>query len=279
MISIRGMIASTAGVVAAGMLCLSAQAETPAPPAPGESARIDAIRQAGELRVGALAVVPWLVENTQGGGEAWDGPAWALAKEYARLLDVKLTPVPVSHETKIPVLAVNQVDMTISPLAETPERLNVVDFVSYSVTSVCLMGLASNPKFAAAKSVDDLDAEGITIAFFMGGAEELWVRERFPKATPRGVVGSGATPVEELLSKRADAVPVNRISLLPIQRRVQGLAVLPSENNCQDSTEKASPVGIAVDKGQDVYLNWLRDVAKSMDAELTEVERRITDSL
>jgi len=33
-----------------------------------------------------------------------------LAKEYARLLNVQLQPVPVSHETKVPVLASNQVD-------------------------------------------------------------------------------------------------------------------------------------------------------------------------
>src|ERR1700733_16165045 len=75
------------------------------PPAPGASPRIDAIRKAGVLRVGVLANAPWLVENTSGAGDHWSGPAWLLAKEYARLLKVKLDPVLVSHETKIPVLA------------------------------------------------------------------------------------------------------------------------------------------------------------------------------
>src|ERR1700730_4852488 len=82
-------------------------------PAPGASPRIDAIRKAGVLRVAVLANAPWLVENTTNSGEKWSGPAWILAVEYARLLGVKLDPVLVSHETKIPVLAANQVDMSI----------------------------------------------------------------------------------------------------------------------------------------------------------------------
>ena len=128
-------------------------------PAPGASPRIDAIKKAGVLRVGVLANAPWLVENTSGGsGDAWSGPAWVLAQEYAKRLGVKLEAVAVSHETKVPVLASNQVDISVTPLAETAERLKVVDFIIYSNTSVCMFGLASNPKFAQSKSVDDLKA-------------------------------------------------------------------------------------------------------------------------
>src|SRR5690242_11344486 len=184
-----------------GSCTLVASAAVPVP-APGSSPRIDAIRKAGVLRVGVLANAPWLVENTTGKGEAWSGPAWLLAKEYAKRLNVKLEAVPVSHETKVPVLASNQVDISVTPLAETPERLKVVDFVIYSSTSVCMFGLASNPKFANAKSVDELNSPDITIAYYTGGGEEGWVKERFPKATLRGVAGSGISPVEEVMAKR-----------------------------------------------------------------------------
>ncbi|HEY0522794.1 MAG TPA: transporter substrate-binding domain-containing protein [Stellaceae bacterium] len=249
-------------------------------PAPGTSPRIDAIRKAGALRVGVLANAPWLVENTSGSqGEAWNGPAWTLAKEYARRLDVKLEPVPVSHETKVPVLAANQVDMTISPLAETPERQQVVDFVIYSSTSVCMFGLASNPKFAKAATVDDLDTPDITIAYYTGGGEEGWVKERFKKAKLRGVTGSGTAPVEEIMAKRADAAPINRVPYVPMARKVKGLAALPKENNCQDSTEKANPVGIAVDKNQAAYLEWLRAVEKSMEPQLRQEEQRVVATM
>ena len=152
-------------------------------PAPGTSPRVDAIKKAGVLRVGVLANAPWLVENTTGGsGATWTGPAWLLAEEYAKRLGVKVEAIPVSHETKVPVLASNQVDISVTPLAETAERLKVVDFVIYSTTSVCMFGLSSNPKFADAKSVDDLNKPDITIAYYTGGGEEGWVKERFPKA-------------------------------------------------------------------------------------------------
>lgn len=250
------------------------------PPAPGASPRIDAIRKAGELRVGVLQNAPWLIENTTGNGEPWSGPAWLLAKEYARLLGVKLSTVPVSHETKVPVLASNQVDMTISPLGETPERLKVVDFVIYSATSVCMFGRADNAKLAKAASVDDLNRPEVTIAYFTGGAEEGWVKERFPKAKLRAVASSGATaPVEEIMARRADAAPINRVPWVGLQQKVKGLTVLPKENNCQGSTEKASPVGLAVDKNQAAYLEWLRQVARARKAQLDADEARVIGAL
>ena len=258
---------------------LSAAADV-AVPAPNVSPRIDAIKKAGVLRVGVLANAPWLVENTSGGsGDAWSGPAWMLAQEYAKRLGVKLEAVAVSHETKVPVLASNQVDISVTPLAETPERLKVVDFIIYSTTSVCMFGLASNPKFAQAKSVDDLNRPDITIAYYTGGGEEGWVKERFSKAQLRGVAGSGTAPVEEVMAKRADAVPINRVPWVAMGRKLKTLAVLPKENNCQSSMEKAAPVGMAIDKNQPAFLTWARAVEKEIEPKLKADEARVVDTM
>jgi len=268
------------GICAMAALAGAAVAFADVPvPAPGSSPRIDAIKKAGALRVGVLANAPWLVENTSGQGEAWSGPAWMLAQEYAKRLNVKLEPVPVSHETKVPVLASNQVDISVTPLAETPERLKVVDFVIYSNTSVCMFGLASNPKFAGAKSVDDLNKSDITIAYYTGGGEEGWVKERFPKAQLRGVAGSGVAPVEEVMAKRADAVPINRVPWVAMGRKLKQLAVLPKDNNCQNSTEKAAPVGMAIDKNQPAFLQWTRAVEKEVEGKLKADEARVVDTM
>jgi len=275
--SLNRVLALVLGVVG---MAIASTTMAQQPPAPGASPRIDAIRKAGELRVGVLSNAPWLVENTGGSGDAWSGPAWLLAKEYAKLLGVKLVPVLVSHETKVPVLASNQVDMSITPLAETPERLQVVDFVLYSNTSVCLFGRADNPKIANAKTVDDLNSPDFTIAYFTGGAEENWVKQRFPKAKLRGVSSSGsAAPVEEIMAKRADAAAINRVPWVTLQSKVKGLTALPKERNCQGSTEKSSPVGLAVDKNQKVYLDWLRAVAKDMQAKLDQDEQRVVQTM
>jgi polar amino acid transport system substrate-binding protein len=273
----RVLIASAAAL-AAITFAATALADV-AVPAPGASARIDAIKKAGVLRVGVLANAPWLVENTTGAGNPWSGPAWLLANEYAKRLGVKLEAVPVSHETKVPVLASNQVDISVTPLAETPDRLKVVDFVIYSSTSVCMFGLSANPKFADAKTVDDLNKPGIVIAYYTGGGEESWVKERFTKATLRGVAGSGVAPVEEVMAKRADAVPINRVPWVAMGRKLKQLAVLPKDNNCQSSTEKAAPVGMAVDKNQPAFLQWARAVESELDTKLKADEARIVEQM
>src|SRR5947207_13133559 len=260
------------------VLAVPACADVPVPAA-GASPRIDAIKKSGVLRVGVLANAPWLVENTSGSGEAWSGPAWLLAKEYAKRLNVTLQAIPVSHETKVPVLASNQVDISVTPLAETAERLKVVDFVIYSSTSVCMFGLSANPKFADAKSVDDLNKPDITIAYYTGGGEEGWVKERFPKALLRGVAGSGVAPVEEVMAKRADAVPINRVPWVAMGRKLKQLAVLPKDNNCQNSMEKAAPVGMAVDKNQPAFLQWTRAVEKEIEPQLKKDEARVIDTM
>jgi polar amino acid transport system substrate-binding protein len=259
--------------VAASVAFMASAAFAQDVPAAGASERIDAIKAAGELRVGVLANPPWLVEDTTGAGEPWRGPAWTLANVYAEKLGVTLVPVAVSHETKVPVLASNQVDMTISPLSMTKKRMEVVDFVTYSRTSLCVFGKASNPKVANAKSVDDFDNPDVTIAYFTGGGEENWVKERFPKATLRGVTSAGtAAPVEEIMAGRADIAPINRIPYMALMRKVKGLEALPRENNCQDSTEAVNEIGLAIDKNQPEYLEWLRAVAEKMLPELQAEE-------
>ena len=269
------LIAMAAAV--AGLVAVALPAAAQQPPA---GARVDAIRKAGALRVAVLANAPWLVENTTSSGDHWSGPAWTLAAEYAKLLGVKLDPVLVSHETKVPVLAANQVDLSITPLAETPERTKVVDFVLYSNTSVCMFGRADNAKFTGAKTVDDLNSPDFTIAYFIGGGEEAWVKQRFAKAKLLGVANSGATaPLEDVMAKRADAAPINRIPWVPMNNKVKGLKVLPSDNNCQSSTEKATPVGLAIDKNQPEFLAWLRAVAEKMHPILEASEQKVIETM
>ncbi|MEP6773714.1 MAG: transporter substrate-binding domain-containing protein, partial [Polaromonas sp.] len=256
------------------------QAFAQAVPAPGTSARIDAIKKAGVLRAAVLSNPPWLVENTTGSGDAWAGPAWILANEYARLLGVKLQPVPVSHETKVPVLASNQADMTISPLSVTPERLKVVDFVTYSATALCMFGRADNPKVAKAKSIDEFNSPDITVAYFTGGGEENWVKKRFPNAKLRGVSTAGsAAPVEEIMAKRADVTPINRVPWVALNRKVKGLKALPDGNNCQSSTEQPVPIGLAIDKNQPEYFNWLKAVNETMKPKLEADEIRVIGTM
>jgi polar amino acid transport system substrate-binding protein len=241
-------------------------------PAQGESPRIDAIKASGKLRVGVLTNPPFLVENTTGSGEPWGGPAWLIAKRAAADLQVEVEPVRVSHETKVPILASNGVDITITTLGVSEARLKVIDFVLYSRNADCLYGLASNEKIAKANTVDDLNNPDIEISYVMGAPEEQWMQERFPKAKLKGVVTSSPTPIEEILAGRTDATHIQSVQWPALQRKVQGLKVFPAENNCQSSQEKAVPIGVGIDKGQDAFKGWLESLVTGMADELKASE-------
>jgi len=81
------------------------------------------------------------------------------------------------------------------------------------------------------------------------------------------------------MARRADAVPINRVPWVAMGRKLTQLAVLPKENNCQNSTEKSAPVGIAVDKNQAVFLQWARAVEKEIEPKLKADEARVVDTM
>ena len=245
-------------------------------PAPGQSPKIDAIRERGVLRVAAIGEFPWLPENTTGSGPQFSGPAWVLAEEYAARLGVPLEVVPVSHETKVPILATGEADISIAPLAVTPARLEVVNFVVYSRSSLCMFGKADNPKLAGVKSVDDLNSEDLTMAYFTGTPPETWAPTRFPKLQFRAVAGSGANaPVEEILSGRADIATVDNVAWPQLAKQVPGLISFPSGDDCLKSEEMSTGVGLAADKADTVFHDWLQAVYEEVKDKVEAEETRL----
>jgi polar amino acid transport system substrate-binding protein len=245
-------------------------------PAPGQSPKIDAIKQRGVLKVAAIGEFPWLPENTSGSGPQFSGPAWVLAEEYAKRLGVKLEVVPVSHETKVPILATGEADISIAPLSVTPKRQEVANFVVYSHSSLCMFGLADNPKLKDAKTVDDLNREDITIAYFTGTPPETWAPTRFPKAKLKGVTGSGANaPIEEIMAKRADIASIDNVAWPQLQKQVPGLKSFPPGDECLQSEEMATEVGLAVDKKDTVFHDWLQSVYEEIKDKVTAEEMRL----
>jgi polar amino acid transport system substrate-binding protein len=245
-------------------------------PAPGQSPTIDKIKERGVLRAAAIGEFPWLPENTTGSGPQFSGPAWVLAEEYANRLGVKIEVIPVSHETKVPILATGEADISIAPLAVTPKRLEVANFVVYSRSSLCFFGLADNAKLKDAKSVDDLDRGDVTFAYFTGTPPETWAPTRFKKLKMRGVAGSGANaPVEEIMSKRADIASIDNVAWPALEKSVPGLVVFPQGDACLQSDEMSTGVGLAVDKKDTVFHTWLQAVYDEVKDKVQAEEIRI----
>lgn len=262
-------------LLAALLVPVWALAQT-AVPAPGQSKKVDEIKKRGTLRVAVIGEFPWLPENTSGSGPKFSGPAWILAEEYAKRLGVKLETVPVSHETKVPILASGQADLSIAPLSVTEARQKVVDFVVYSKSSLCYFGLAANPKLAKVSKLDDINRDDLTMAYFTGTPPETHLPKRFPKLKTRAVQGSGANaPVEEILSKRADLAPIDAIAYPKLNKEVPGLKWIPAGDNCLRSNEMATLVGLALDKGDAAFHKWLTAVEKQIHKRLEDEEIRI----
>lgn len=111
-------------------------------------------------------------------------------------------------------------------------------------------------------------------AYFIGGSEENWVKKRFPNANLRGVTSAGTTaPLEELMTRRADFSPINRVPWVALDRKVKGLAALPREDNCQASKEQMIEVGSAIDKNQPVFLHWLAAVTQALHPQVDAAPR------
>jgi polar amino acid transport system substrate-binding protein len=274
---ISAFVRGAALALAAGAAIAAAPAfADTAVPAPGESPKIDAIKERGVLRVAAIGEFPWLPENTTGSGPQFSGPAWVLAEEYAARLGVPIEVVPVSHETKVPILATGEADISIAPLAVTPARQEVANFVVYSRSSLCMFGKADNPKLADVKSVDDLNREDITMAYFTGTPPETWAPTRFPKVQFRAVAGSGANaPVEEILSGRADIATVDNVAWPQLARQVPGLVSFPAGDDCLKSEEMSTGVGLAVDKADTVFHGWLQAVYEDVKDKVEAEETRL----
>jgi polar amino acid transport system substrate-binding protein len=270
------LLPAVAVAMAFGLISIPAKAAGTDVPAAGQSAKIDAIKARGALKAAAIGEFPWLPENTSGSGEQFSGPAWLLANEYANRLGVKLEIVPVSHETKVPILATGEADISIAPLSVTPKRMEVVDFIVYSKSSLCFFGLANNPKIKDLKSVDDLNSPDITLAYFTGTPPETWAPTRFPKAVLKGVAGSGANaPVEEIMAKRADVAPIDNAAWPQLAKQVPGLTVFPPGDDCLTSNEMATEVGLAADKADTVFRDWLQAVYDEVKDKVTAEEIRV----
>lgn len=273
----RSLFIGAAAIVASAFWAISPSLADVQVPATGTSKKVDEIKARGTLNVAVLAEPPWLAENTKGDGERFYGSAWVIAQEIANRLGTKIEVTPVSHETKIPILATGQVDVTIAPMAMTEERKKVVDFVQYSNASLCFYGLASNPKLANVKAVDDLNNAELTMAYLSGTPPETWAPKRFPNMQFRGVqTASGANgPIEEILSGRADVAPIDNVVWPRLNKSQPGLVVFPQGDDCLRSTENALPIGFAIDKGDPVFLQWLTDVTASIKDKYEAEEIRV----
>ena len=111
------------------------------------------------------------------------------------------------------------------------------------------------------------------MAYFTGTPPETWAPTRFPKVDVPGVAGSGANaPVEEMMAKRADFATIDNVAWPQLAKQVPGLVVFPAGDDCLQSNEMATDVGLAVDKEDTVFRDWLQAVYDEVKDKVTAAE-------
>ena len=259
-----------AGLIAAYVGSSLAQSRPAGVPEAGKSERIDAILKRGTLKIGVTPAFPWVFRNKSGKGDEYRGSSWVFAKAIAEALGVKLEVVPVSNETKVPIVISGGVDITIAALAETDARKQVVDFVTYSQGTFCVFGLKTNAKAVAIKTVEQLNDPSLTFAAYVGTNQASWIPQAFPESKMRGVTGSGQAPVDELLAGRADFVVGDSPQEPILENANKDMFSIPAD--CTKSDLNPTPTGQAIAKNQPVFLEFLRGVEQKAAPQIKQEE-------
>lgn len=235
----------------------------PGVPAAGKSKIIDKILQSGVISVAVTDNYPGLFQvNGQ-----WQGPAWLLTQDIAQALGgVKIKIVTASNATKVPLLVNGGVDMTVTPLSATPDRRKVIDFAFFGNNAECAIGLKTNSKLAAVKSIRQLNSPNFTIAAYAGTSQQSEATQDFPKAHLRIVIGNGSQPVAEILSRRSDVVVASYANVPHIEYQYKDVISIPRD--CEHSTYRLSPWYIGLPKSDLVFTKFAQGVAAQNKAKL-----------
>jgi ABC-type amino acid transport substrate-binding protein len=235
-------------------------------PAPGESPTIDKIMQNGRLRAGVAVAAPWLLQDPA--TNAYYGPAADVVERIGEALGVPVEYVDSGWDVLIAGLQSDKFDLTVAPMFATPQRMEVVDFVTYTEAGTCYFAKADNPKV---NSLEDLNSADVTIVTFTGTGTEEGIREKYPEATINSIVQppGGQPPIEDVLAGRADVGPFDSPLAIFIAQQYPELKILPQDPEyCIANADIPFPIGMGFNKDDPVFTAFLQSVVDSMQEDI-----------
>ncbi len=225
-----------------------------------KSPTIKAIKERGVLRGGVSLAAPTAFKDPRTG--ALEGIVLQIGHEAADRLGVKLETAETGWDTIIAGLQAEKYDVALAGLFETPQRLEVVDFVTFGEEGIAFLVQKNNE---AITKVEDLHKPGVTIATVTGSGSEQMIKANFKDAELKSILsptgGSGAPP-EEVLSGRVDAAQFDAVLTQAYLERFPGLKVVP-----EDAFEKPlfpTPIGLAVRKDDQLFQEFLTEVVQDL---------------
>ena len=79
------------------------------------------------------------------------------------------------------------------------------------------------------------------------------------------------------MAKRADIASIDNVAWPQLQKQVPGLVSFPGGDECLQSKEMATDVGLAVDKNDPVFHDWLQSVYDEIKDKVTAEEMRVAE--
>ncbi|ATU95096.1 substrate-binding periplasmic protein [Phyllobacterium zundukense] len=160
------------------------------------------VQNAGVLRCGAAVAPPHVIRDPATG--EYTGFFVELCREFAGVLGVKPQFVDTTWDNIVAGLQAGKWDMSMA-LNRTPARAMAIQFSIPAVQNQLTLAYnKDNPKIpAGAKSVADIDQEGVTIAVMSGTAQDKAISAAVKKATILRLPTNDETRLA-IISKRAD---------------------------------------------------------------------------
>ncbi|KRW93712.1 transporter substrate-binding domain-containing protein [Paracoccus sp. MKU1] len=208
---------------------------------PASAADLDAIKNAGTVRVGMLVdFPPFGIQDASGKPDGYDAD---VAKALGEFLGVQAQIVPVTGPNRIPYLLSGQVDVLVASLGITEERAEKVDFSKpYAGISIAVYG-DSGLEIAAPEAL-----AGQSLAVARASTQDTGVSAVAPQGTDIRRFDDDASAVQALMSGQVRLIGLSNVVFsqvstvagdrfdkkFDLSSQVQGIAVAPGSDALLD---------------------------------------------
>jgi len=216
---------------------------------------LEQVLKNGELRVGFEAgYMPFEMTDSKGNFVGFDID---VAKEMAKAMKVKFTPVNTAWDGIIPALMTDKFDIIMSGMTVTQERNLKINFADpYIIIGQTIL---LDKKYAGeVKSYKDLNDPKYIVTSKLGTTGEQAVKRMMPKATYKSFETETEAALEVVNGRAAAFVydlPYNVVFMA--QQGGEKLVFL-------DEPFTYEPLAWAVNRGDPDFLNWLNNFLKQI---------------
>ncbi|MBW2133369.1 MAG: transporter substrate-binding domain-containing protein [Deltaproteobacteria bacterium] len=216
---------------------------------------LEKILKSGKLRVGFEAgYMPFEMTDKKGNFVGFDID---MAKEMAKAMGVKFTPVNTAWDGIIPALITEKFDIIMSGMTVTQERNLKVNFADpYIIVGQTI--LIAKKHEGKVKSYKDLNSPEFTVTSKLGTTGEQAVKRMIPKANYKSFETEPEAALE-VVNGKADAF-VYDLPYCAVFAAQQGAGKMVF----LDEPFTYEPLAWAINKGDPDFLNWLNNFLRQV---------------